>query len=619
MTVQAQLADGRLLEFPDGTDPAVVQATVKRMISTAQQPVQQEVDQTNIQPSQALPPVQQEPSFFESLVGGAESALAIGTGIVAEPIAGILGLAGAANPFAEEGIGARNVEAAREFLTFQPRTEEGQVPLQNVSETLQPLVDKLEKVKTFLGDDAFNATGSPALAALASALPEALLEVVGGGAVRRGAVTAARRTPTEIAEQAALSEVRAAEEATGIRQITTDVFPPESRTGKFFQARGEEIAPSVRVEQQAERVKAIDQLFTNFDVDEAARFEPKIVQSVKDSVNAKKAAAGVLFDQSSGQLDKLGSVAIGKTKVFAQKALDRQEKLGALADQGIIDDVSPFLEAPENLTFNDIKTIRTSVGSKLQKAKNQAPVSGSGDVGLLSQLYKNLSEDMKSFADAADPALAKKWREADKIFTEFAIGSNKTGAKNIIKKGDTTPEVVDQLLFSKKNSDLEFLVDNLDDAGKQAASQRILQRVLEKSTKGGQPLNANAFIKELSNLRNQTGKFFSQDQRKGLTILKTALNQTRRAQDAGVLPPTGVNLIGLLNIVDPRTLGPGLVQALIERPSMRNLLIKRNAAKTAKQRFNIDQQLQTEVNQAGLLGAAGTGAAVSALENIEGQ
>lgn len=567
-----------------------------------------------------LEPVQPDPSFLESLVGGAESALSIGTGIIAEPIAGVLGLAGAANPFAEEGIGARNVERVREFLTFQPRTAEGQVPLQNVGEALQPLVEKLDKLKTFLGDDAFAATGSPALAALATALPEGILELVGAGVGKRVVKRSATKPVIATQQTADLAQVKQLEDVTGISQSTSDVFPPESRTGKFFQARGEEVNPVLRVKQQAERVQAIDQLFTNFDIDEAARFEPKIVQSVKDSVNAKKAAAGVLFDQSSGQLDKLGSVAINKTKAFAQRMLTRQEKLGALSDQGIIDDLSPFLEAPDNLTFNDIKTIRTSVGSKLQKAKNQAPVSGSGDVGLLSQLYKNLSEDMSSFAKNADPALARKWREADKSFTEFAIGSNKTGAKNIIKKGDATPEVVDQLLFSKKNSDLEFLVDNLDDAGKKAAVQRVLQRVLEKSTKGGQPLNPNLFVKELSNLRNQTVKFFDQDQQKGLAILKKALNETRRAQDAKALPPTGINAVGLLNLLNPITLAPGGVQALIETGPMRNLLIKRNAAKTAKQRFNIDQQLQAEMNKAGLIGAATTGAALQSLENnTEGQ
>lgn len=38
MTIRAELADGRVLEFPDGTDPNVIQTTVKRMISES--PVQ---------------------------------------------------------------------------------------------------------------------------------------------------------------------------------------------------------------------------------------------------------------------------------------------------------------------------------------------------------------------------------------------------------------------------------------------------------------------------------------------------------------------------------------------------------------------------------------------------
>jgi hypothetical protein len=33
MTVSARLADGRTLTFPDGTDPSVIQATVKRLLS----------------------------------------------------------------------------------------------------------------------------------------------------------------------------------------------------------------------------------------------------------------------------------------------------------------------------------------------------------------------------------------------------------------------------------------------------------------------------------------------------------------------------------------------------------------------------------------------------------
>lgn len=39
MTIQAQLEDGRVLEFPDGTDPKIIQSTVKRIVS-GQQPEQ---------------------------------------------------------------------------------------------------------------------------------------------------------------------------------------------------------------------------------------------------------------------------------------------------------------------------------------------------------------------------------------------------------------------------------------------------------------------------------------------------------------------------------------------------------------------------------------------------
>lgn len=38
MTIEAELADGRVLEFPDGTDPQVIQATVRRIIGVADQP-----------------------------------------------------------------------------------------------------------------------------------------------------------------------------------------------------------------------------------------------------------------------------------------------------------------------------------------------------------------------------------------------------------------------------------------------------------------------------------------------------------------------------------------------------------------------------------------------------
>ena len=40
MAIEAQLADGRILEFPDGTDPSVIQATVKRIVAQSSGPKQ---------------------------------------------------------------------------------------------------------------------------------------------------------------------------------------------------------------------------------------------------------------------------------------------------------------------------------------------------------------------------------------------------------------------------------------------------------------------------------------------------------------------------------------------------------------------------------------------------
>jgi hypothetical protein len=40
MAIEAELADGRILEFPDGTNPAVIQATVKRIMGQSTAPAQ---------------------------------------------------------------------------------------------------------------------------------------------------------------------------------------------------------------------------------------------------------------------------------------------------------------------------------------------------------------------------------------------------------------------------------------------------------------------------------------------------------------------------------------------------------------------------------------------------
>ena len=120
-----------------------------------------------------------KPTAGEKALGVAENVAAIGSGVIAEPMAGIAGLAQTANPFADEGAGARAVEATREALTYKPRTETGQEQQQAIGEALAPIGEAVQGFSEFLGDNTLELTGSPKLATLAHTAPIAAMEVLG--------------------------------------------------------------------------------------------------------------------------------------------------------------------------------------------------------------------------------------------------------------------------------------------------------------------------------------------------------------------------------------------------------------------------------------------------------
>lgn len=141
-----------------------------------------------------LQAAQPEPSLAEQAGGLLETAATIGSSLIAEPVSGLAGIAQSLNPFAEEGAGAEAVSDVREALTYQPRGETGQRYLKNVGETLQPVGEVFQQAEQYLGDTAMEATGSPVVAAAATAVPTAITELAGLGAGKRAVTSTARRT-----------------------------------------------------------------------------------------------------------------------------------------------------------------------------------------------------------------------------------------------------------------------------------------------------------------------------------------------------------------------------------------------------------------------------------------
>lgn len=134
--IRAELADGRVLEFPENTDPSIIQATVKKMLQ------EQPVEQPEQQPTE-------QPIITENLLSiGSDVAANLIGGAVALPVSGIAGLA-ATNPLASEGAGARTQEAVQEALTPKLRTKGGQALMNALGKGIQgALGTEIPKLET---------------------------------------------------------------------------------------------------------------------------------------------------------------------------------------------------------------------------------------------------------------------------------------------------------------------------------------------------------------------------------------------------------------------------------------------------------------------------------------
>ena len=206
--------EGQRFDFAEGTSDEVIGNAIRQHFATQEQP--QAPQEAPEQPDLSkmgffegmralLPSGEEQARIARQEI--AEPAAAIASGVIAEPVAGAVGvgalLRGAGPEVAEEEIAQ-----TREALTFQPRTEAGREALRGVGEVLQPVGEKLQEVRKSTGDLAMRLTGSPAVAAIATALPDATIEALGFGVGRRAAQTATKlgKAPAKIKAPGKVSE-----------------------------------------------------------------------------------------------------------------------------------------------------------------------------------------------------------------------------------------------------------------------------------------------------------------------------------------------------------------------------------------------------------------------------
>ena len=172
--------EGQKFQFPDGTTDEVIGNAIRDHFGTQPEESRGITDiVTSMIPGGEALKLGLNPKI-------AEPVAAIATGIVAEPVSGVTGLAASLTPGLGEGIGADVVESVREGLTFSPKTQEGRQSLQSVGKFVEPVASVVSAVEEGLGSKTFEATGSPALAAAAKTIPTAIMEVLGVAGVKGG-------------------------------------------------------------------------------------------------------------------------------------------------------------------------------------------------------------------------------------------------------------------------------------------------------------------------------------------------------------------------------------------------------------------------------------------------
>lgn len=98
------------------------------------------------------------------------------TSAIAEPVSGFAGLAAA--PWGVDAS-VNAINKTQQGMTYQPKSEAGLQGLQALQKFMQPVGDAFEGASSYLGDAAYEATGSPALGAAAYSIPTVALEALG--------------------------------------------------------------------------------------------------------------------------------------------------------------------------------------------------------------------------------------------------------------------------------------------------------------------------------------------------------------------------------------------------------------------------------------------------------
>ena len=410
------------------------------------------------------------------------------------------------------------------------------------------------------------------------------LGVATGGLVNatgRGISAAYRGARGAIAPEAQQA-IRFAEQE-GVPLHTTDVLQPQSRVGRMAQTTAENIpfagTSSMRATQQEARSQLVQDYASRF-----GEYDPSIVVgSLKAKSAGIKKAAGNRLEQVQ---NAMSGVNIQPSRAIQQidTEIVNLQKLGKVADNETIGKLQAY---KDELTRNagasgpmamDLQQLSGLRSQFRQDVKGERMVMPTRSDAAIQRVYRAMTGDIDSaIGHNLGNDTLRRYKQANAIYADEANKLQNTRLKNVLMKGDLTPEVVNNMLFSKNKSEVQNLYNSVGRIGRAQMRNGIIGKAMEKSD--GSP---DQFLRQLNIMSNQTGIAFKGQDAAYIKGLKNYLDSTRQASKAAVTTPTGQQtipfILGIGSVTNPALIGVGggygILARIYESEAGRNAMLR---------------------------------------------
>lgn len=437
------------------------------------------------------------------------------------------------------------------------------------------------------------------------------------GAVRlaeRGIGAAYRGARGQMSPEA--REVIEAGEQFDVPVATTDVVPPRTGVGRAGQVMAETVpvvgTGGMRATQQEARERAVDEFVDRF---QGGSYE-SIIGSLKDQRDKIKTAAGKTYDRLVPRLNTASEQSGGIGFTNAEQAIENASEVltrpGRKSSDKAVDllaDIQETITGPGQ-TFQNVKS---NLGAWQEAIESVDPTIRSQltseDKAQISKVLQAIRKDRDAFAESVlAPNEYRQLKNADQAYGDMAQTMKKTRLKNVLDKGDMTPEVARNLLFSNKPSEVRQLYQGLTNEGRGNARAAIITDIADRLSRRASGLTPDALATELSKRKEVLDVFFRGNRRRELNGFMRLLDATRRAQKAeGTFSvATGQQaipyIVGAGAVMEPTVAAAygsvGALGKLYESPRVRGILARMSSVEPGSTQFEqLTKQYRQEVGR----------------------